>query len=225
MNNAGVNNADVNNDRAAFIAANTEIQSPRLLPEIRLHLASENMAIWQMNDEQREAAGVPLPYWAFAWAGGQALARYMLDHPTAVAGRRLLDIGAGSGLEAIAAAMAGAEVVAADTDPFAIAATEMNAALNGVGLTVTSDDLIGQTGDWDVVMVGDLFFEQPLAKHLEAWLRGLHGDGREILIGDPQRTYLPRGGLEKLATYAVPTTAALEDSNLRNASVWRMVDR
>jgi predicted nicotinamide N-methyase len=189
VNNAAVNNTGVNNDRAAFIAANTEIQSPRLLPEIRLHLASENMAIWQMNDEQREAAGVPLPYWAFAWAGGQALARYMLDHPTAVAGRRLLDIGAGS------------------------------------GLMVTSDDLIGQTGDWDVVMVGDLFFEQPLAKHLEAWLRGLHGDGREILIGDPQRTYLPRGGLEKLATYAVPTTAALEDSDLRNASVWRMVDR
>lgn len=229
VNTAGVNNtvvkdASENNDRAAFIVANTEIQSTKLVPEIRLRLASENMAIWRMNDEQREAAGVPLPFWAFAWAGGQALARYILDHPSTVAGRKLLDMGAGSGLEAIAAAMAGAEVVAADTDPFAIAATEMNAALNGVGLSVTSDDLIGQTGNWDAVMVGDLFFEQPLAENLEAWLRGLHRRGGKILIGDPQRTYLPRAGLEKLTTYAVPTTTALEDSDLRNASVWRMVD-
>ena len=140
-----------------------------------------------------------------------------------MAGKRLLDVGAGSGLEAIAGAMAGADVVAADVDPFAIVATGMNAALNDVVLAVTSDDMIGRTGAWDVVMVGDLFFEQPLAKHLETWLRGLHRDGVEVLIGDPQRTYLPRRGLEKLTTYAVPTTSALEDSDLRNASVWRMI--
>ena len=212
------------NDEAAFVAANTEIQSPQLLPEIRLHLASENMAIWQMSDEERAAAGVPLPYWAFAWAGGQALARYILDQPGRVAGKSVLDVGAGSGLEAIAAAMAGADVLAADVDPFAIAATGMNAALNGVALTLTSDDMIGRTGAWDMVMVGDLFFEQPLARDLETWLRGLHRGGTEILIGDPQRTYLPRLGLEKLVTYAVPTTTALEDSDLRNASVWRIID-
>ncbi|MDP6691651.1 MAG: 50S ribosomal protein L11 methyltransferase [Alphaproteobacteria bacterium] len=209
---------------AAFIVANTVVQSTALLPEIKLRLASEDMPIWQMNDEEREAAGVPLPYWAFAWAGGQALARYFLDWPGTVRGKTVLDMGAGCGLEAIAAAMAGARVVtAADTDPFAIAATKLNAELNGMRVETTAEDLIGRTGDWDIVMIGDLFFEQPLAKHLEAWLRGLHETGVEILIGDPQRTFLPRRGLEKLATFAVPTTSALEDSDLRNASVWRMV--
>ncbi|MDP6871884.1 MAG: 50S ribosomal protein L11 methyltransferase [Alphaproteobacteria bacterium] len=209
---------------AAFIVANTVVQSTALLPEIKLRLASEDMPIWQMNDEEREAAGVPLPYWAFAWAGGQALARYFLDWPGTVRGKTVLDMGAGCGLEAIAAAMAGARAVtAADTDPFAIAATKLNAALNGMNVDTTVEDLIGRTGDWDIVMIGDLFFEQPLAKHLEAWLRGLHETGVEILIGDPQRTFLPRRGLEKLATFAVPTTSALEDSDLRNASVWRMV--
>jgi len=215
----------VSTDRASFIAANTVVRSPELLPEIRLHLASEEMPIWQMNDEEREAAGVPLPYWAFAWAGGQALARYLLDEPGVARGKTILDIGAGSGLEAIAAAMMRADaVLAADTDPFAIAATELNAELNGMVLDTTAEDLVGQSGDWDLVMIGDLFFEQPLAKHLEAWLRGLHETGVEILIGDPQRTFLPRQGLEQLASYAVPTTSALEDSDLRNASVWRMVD-
>ncbi|MDA1100491.1 MAG: 50S ribosomal protein L11 methyltransferase [Proteobacteria bacterium] len=211
-------------DRAGFIAANTTVQSTALLPEIRLHLASESMPIWQMSDEERVAAGLPLPYWAFAWAGGQALARYLLDCPETVAGMRVLDVGAGCGLEAIAAAMAGAgAVTAADTDPFAIAAIEMNAKLNQVAVNIRQLDPVDQSGDWQVVMVGDLFFEQPLAKRLETWLRGLRQAGVEILIGDPQRTYLPRQGLEKLATYAVPTTSALEDSDLRNASVWRMV--
>lgn len=212
-------------DRAAFIAANTAVQSTALLPEIRLHLASEAMPIWQMTDEERAAAGLPLPYWAFAWAGGQALARYLLDHADVLAGKRILDVGAGSGLEAIAAAMAGAEsVTAADTDPFAITAIKMNAGLNQVVLATRQDDVIDQAGDWHLVMVGDLFFEHPLAQRLEAWLRGLLQGGAEILIGDPQRTYLPRQGLEKLATYAVPTTSALEDSDLRNASVWRMLN-
>jgi predicted nicotinamide N-methyase len=219
-------------DQAAFIADNTEIQSTALLPEIRLHLASEGMALWQMSDEDREAEDLPLPYWAFAWAGGQALARHLLDNWEVVRGKRVLDIGAGSGVEAIAAAMAGAAAVTAvDVDPFAIAATSLNADLNGMDVhTWLGDplsDLAGDVGrqpkDWDVVMVGDLFFEQPLARELEAWLRHLHRQGVEILIGDPQRTYLPRKGLEKVASYAVQTTSNLEDSDLRNASVWRMV--
>lgn len=215
----------MNADRAAFIAANTVVQSPELLPEIKLHLASDDMPIWQMSDEEREAAGVPLPYWAFAWAGGQALARYLLDQPEAACGKKILDVGAGSGLEAIAAAMSRADAVtAADTDPFAVAATMLNMDLNGMVLDATTADFVGESGDWDLVMIGDLFFEQPLAGHLESWLRGLHRQGVEILIGDPQRTFLPRRGLEKLTSYAVPTTSALEDSDLRNASVWRMVD-
>ncbi len=162
----------VRTERAAFIAANTQVQSIALLPEIRLHLASEAMPIWQMSDEERAAAGLPLPYWAFAWAGGQALARYILDRPETVAGKRILDVGAGSGLEAIAAAMAGARAVTAvDTDPFAITAIEMNAELNQVAMDTRQDDPIdqsgGQAGEWQVVMVGDLFFEQPLARRLE----------------------------------------------------------
>jgi predicted nicotinamide N-methyase len=216
-------------DQAAFIAANTEIQSTALLPEIRLHLASEDMALWQMSDEDRMAEDLPLPYWAFAWAGGQALARHLLDNWEVVRGKRVLDIGAGSGLEAIAAAMAGAVAVrAADVDPFAIAATRLNAELNGMDVDAwlgdPMNDQTGEPDDWDVIMVGDLFFEQPLARELEAWLRGLLPQGVEILIGDPQRTYLPREGLEKVMTYTVETTSELEDSDLRNASVWRMVD-
>jgi predicted nicotinamide N-methyase len=215
----------VTKSRTDFIVANTTVQRTELLPEIQLHLASEDMPIWQMDAAAREAAGVPLPYWAFAWAGGQALARYCLDQPVAVAGKDVLDIGAGSGLEAIAARMAGAaSVEAVDTDPFAIAATGLNARLNGVDVQTTTDDLIGQSGNWDLIMVGDLFFEQPLAVRLEKWLRGLLATGVEVLIGDPQRTFMPRQGLEKITTYAVPTTSALEDSDLRNASVWRMVD-
>ena len=211
-------------DPTAFIVANTEIQSTSLLPEIRLHLASEDMALWQMSDEDRSLEGLPLPYWAFAWAGGQALARHLLDNWEAVRGKRVLDVGAGSGLEAIAAAMAGAaSITAVDVDPYAIAATRLNADLNRVDVATWLGDPVGRPRDWDVVMVGDLFFEQPLAQDLEDWLRGLLDHGVEVLIGDPQRTYLPRQGLDRLASYAVPTTSALEDSDLRNASVWRMV--
>lgn len=218
----------MNMDPAAFILANTDIQSPTLLPEINLHLASEGMALWQMSDENRLAAELPLPYWAFAWAGGQALARHLLDNWEVVRGKRVLDVGAGSGLEAIAAAMAGAAVVtAADVDPYAIAATKLNADLNGMDVDTWLGDVVGaltgQGMEWDVVMVGDLFFEQPLAQELEAWLRDLQRRGVEILIGDPQRTYLPRQGLENIASYAVQTTSNLEDSDLRNASVWRML--
>ncbi|MBC8239038.1 MAG: methyltransferase [Alphaproteobacteria bacterium] len=171
---------------------------------------------------------MPFPYWALAWAGGRALARHLLDNWEVVRGKRVLDVGAGCGLEAIAAAMAGAaSVTAVDIDPFAIAATRLNADLNGMDVDTwlgdPVNDLAGQPPDWDVVMVGDLFFEQPLARQLEAWLRDLLRQDVKILIGDPQRTYLPREGLENVATYAVQTTSDLEDSDLRNASVWRMV--
>ena len=218
----------MNMDPTTFIVANTEIQSAALLPEIRLHLASKGMALWQMSDEDRLVADMPLPYWAFAWAGGQALARHLLDNWEVVRGKRVLDVGAGCGLEAIAAAMAGAaSITAADIDPFAIAATRLNADLNGMDVDTwlgdPVNDLAGQPADWDVVMVGDLFFEQPLARELEAWLRDLLRQDVKILTGAPQRTYLPRKGLENVATYAVQTTSDLEDSDLRNASVWRMV--
>jgi predicted nicotinamide N-methyase len=207
---------------AAFIHANTAVEVPPLIPEIRLHLATEIVPIWRATEEELAELGVPPPYWAFAWAGGQALARYILDNPEIVAGRAVLDFASGSGLAAIAAAMAGAETVtAADIDPYASAAIGLNAALNGVGIEVTSGDIIGSKGPWDVVLAGDICYERPLADRVTAWLRSLSESGITVLLGDPGRTYLPKEGLDWLVRYAVKTTRELEDTDVRNAVVWR----
>lgn len=210
-------------DRLAdFIRSNTAVESPPLIPEIRLHLASEIVPIWQSTEEELAELGLPPPYWAFAWAGGQALARYTLDNPEIVAGRTVLDFASGSALVAIAAAMAGAKkVIAADIDAYAEAAANLNAALNGVAVETTSDDLIGAAGPWDVVLAGDICYEQPLAGRVTTWLRGLAAAGVTVLMGDPGRTYLPRDGLEWVVRYAVKTTRELEDTDVRNAVVWR----
>lgn len=211
-------------DAAAFIRANTAIEAPRLVPEIRLHLASEITPIWEATEAALDAANLDPPYWAFAWAGGQALARYLLDNPETVAGKRVLDFGAGSGIEAIAAAMAGAaSVLAADVDPVAAAATRLNAGLNGVAVETTSRDLVGEWGGWDVVLAGDVCYERPMAERVEAWLADCAKAGALVLVGDPGRTYLPRRGLERLTGYAVRTTREIEDTDLRNACVWRVV--
>jgi predicted nicotinamide N-methyase len=211
-------------DPAAFIRANTIIGAPPLIPEIRLHLASEITPIWQATEETLAQGQVPPPYWAFAWAGGQALARYVLDRPESVAGRRVLDFGAGSGLLSIAASRAGAAAVtAADIDPFAAAAIALNAALNGASVMVESADLIDSAGDpWDVVLVGDMCYERPLAERLTAWLRRLAGVGATVLLGDPGRNYLPGSGLSELARYTVPTSRELEDRDSRAGVVWRV---
>jgi len=164
--------------------------------------------------------GVPPPYWAFAWAGGQALARYLLDHPETVAGKRVLDIGAGSGLVAIAAGKAGAaSVLAADIDVFSCAAIKLNAAANNCAILVTQDDLIGSAGDWDVILVGDLFYERPLAEGLLAWLGKLN---RPALLGDPGRNYFPKDQVERLALYKVQTSRDLEDREIRETGVYRL---
>ena len=211
-------------DPAAFVLANTALEAPPLVPEIRLHLASEVVPLWQATEEQLTEQGLPPPYWAFAWAGGQALARYLLDHPEAVAGKRVLDFAAGSGLQGIAAARAGAAAVeAAEIDAFAAAAIRLNAALNGVEMAVTERDLIGaRAGPWDVVLAGDVCYERPMAETVWAWLRALAGDGALVLLGDPGRTYLPKSGLERVIAYAVETSRELEDSDVRNAVVWRV---
>jgi predicted nicotinamide N-methyase len=207
---------------AAFIHANTAIEVPPLIPEIRLHLATEIVPIWRASEDALAELGVPPPYWAFAWAGGQALARYILDNPEIVAGRIVLDFASGSGLAAIAAAMAGAETVTAtDIDPYASAAIGLNAALNGVSIEVTSGDIIGSMGPWDVVLAGDICYERPLADRVTAWLRSLSEAGITVLLGDPGRTYLPKDGLDWLVRYAVKTTRELEDTDVRNAVVWR----
>jgi predicted nicotinamide N-methyase len=209
---------------AAFIRANTAIATPPLVPEIRLHLATEITPIWQASEDLLARANVPPPFWAFPWAGGQALARYVLDHRAIVAGRRVLDFGAGSGLVAIAAALAGAaDVVAAEIDDFAAAAIALNAALNGVAVAVETADLIGTQGDPSaVVLVGDMCYEQPLADRLTAWLRTLARDGVTVLLGDPGRSYVPTSGLTALARYAVPTSRELENRESRDGVVWRV---
>lgn len=175
-----------------------------------------------MGEEGLADAGVPPPFWAFAWAGGQALARYLLDHPDVVAGKRVLDFGSGSGIVALAALRAGAKsALAADIDDFACAAALLNAAANELALAITTDNLIGQSGDWDIILVGDMCYEQPLAGMIEAWLRTRRNAGTQVLIGDPGRTYLPKARLEKLISYAVKTARALEDTDVRNTSVWQ----
>ena len=207
---------------ADFIRANTALIAPPLVPEIKLHLATEVVPLWRATEEELEKIGVPPPYWAFAWAGGQALARYVLDHPALVAGKPVLDIGSGSGLVGLAAAKAGAaHVLAADIDAFARAAIVLNAAANDLILSTTQDDMIGQPGKWDIVLVGDLFYERPLAEKLLAWLSSLEC---AALLGDPGRNYFPKNGVEKLASYNVQTTRDLEDREIRQTGVYRLVN-
>ena len=210
----------------AFVRDNTRLARPPLVPEVALHLASEVVPLWQATEEDLAQSGLPPPFWAFAWAGGQALARFLLDHPDQVAGKRVLDFAAGSGVQGIAAALAGAaRVEASEIDPFALAALALNAEANGVALALRGDDLVGALeADWEVVLAGDVCYERPMAGRVAAWLGALAGRGVTVLMGDPGRTYLPRAGLEKLARYAVPTTRELEDSDLRNAVVWRVTE-
>jgi predicted nicotinamide N-methyase len=202
-----------------FVKSSTVLLSPPLVPEIRLHLASEVVPLWRKTEVELEREGVPPPYWAFAWAGGQALARYVLDHKIRLGS--VLDFGSGSGLVAIAAAKTGAEkVLAADIDSFAAAAIALNAEANGVAVDITTDDVIGRDGGWDTILLGDMCYERPLAERLTAWLRELASAGSVIYLGDPGRSYFPKSGVEKLATYSVPTSRDLEDREIRETSVY-----
>lgn len=212
-------------DPAAFVRANTAPERPPLVPELELYLASEIVPLWQATEADLSELGIPPPYWAFAWAGGQALARYVLDNFETVAGRRVLDFASGSGLAAIAAAKAGAaEVTASEIDSFARTAIRLNAAHNGVTIDVIEDDVVGRHGAWDIVLAGDVCYEKPLADRVMRWLHDLAAAGTPVLLGDPGRTYLPKRGLERVARYAVKTTRELEDSDVRNAVVWRVLD-
>ena len=210
-------------DPASFIRQNTGLLPPPLVPEVRLHLATEVVPLWRKTEEELEKEGVPPPYWAFAWAGGQALARYVLDHPEAVRGKKALDFGSGSGLVAIAAAKAGAmRVLAADIDKFAAAAIALNAEANDARIDITQEDVIGREGDWETILLGDMCYERPLAERLLVWLSERARAGALVLLGDPGRTYFPKSGVEKLATYRVQTTRELEDREIRETSVYRL---
>ncbi len=214
-------------DRKAFIRQNTRLKPVPHVPEISLYVADESVPIWLKTEEELATIGLPPPYWAFAWAGGQALARYVLDNPQAVAGKRVLDLASGSGLVAIAAAMAGAApVIAADIDPFTEAAVALNAEANDVYIEVLVQDLLDQPAQdaprYDVILVGDLFYERDTAARALAFLDRHAATGTRVLIGDPGRTYLPKDRLRRLAEYSVPVTRELEDLEIKRTTVWEL---
>jgi predicted nicotinamide N-methyase len=213
---------------ATFIGEQTAVASPPLVPELRLHLATEVTKLWQATEATLAQSNLPPPYWAFAWPGGQALARYVLDHPETVHGRRVLDFAAGCGIGACAAYRAGAAAVAAaEIDHVAAAALQLNAALNHAAVTIIADDLTARppdqaARDWDVVLAGDVFYERPMAEKVEPWLRALARSGVRVLVADPGRAYIPKSGLAELARYVVPTSRELEDRETRETVVYAL---
>lgn len=208
--------------RRAFILQHTRLQSPPHTPELKLYLADEITPIWRLTEEALQEIGLPPPFWAFAWAGGQALARYILDHPGVVAGGRVVDFASGSGIVAIAAARAGArQVLAADIDSFCGAALGLNAGVNGVVADFIDQDLLDHPPpEADLILAGDICYEKPLAARVLAWLEAAARRGARVLIGDPGRTYFPREDLVRLAEYQVPTTRELEDMEVKRTAVW-----
>ena len=215
-------------DRKAFIRANTRLRPVPHVPEISLHVADESVPIWLKTEEELDAISLPPPYWAFAWAGGQALARYVLDNPHSVARKRVLDLASGSGLVAIAAAIAGATpVIAADIDAFIEAAISLNAAANNVYIEIIMQDLLDQPASapprYDVILVGDMFYERDTAARALGFLDRHAATGARVLIGDPGRTYLPKERLTRLAEYSVPVTRELEDLEIKRTTVWELI--
>ena len=210
-------------DPRAFIRANTRLRPVPLTPEISLFIADESVPLWHKTEEELGEAGLPPPFWAFAWAGGQALARYVLDNTRAVRGKRVLDLAAGSGLVGIAAMKAGARTCAcADIDSFARAAVALNAGSNNVALSICDDDLLASEaiGPLDTILAGDIFYERDTAARALAFLARHAAAGVSVLIGDPGRSYLPKEKLLRLAEYSVPVTRELEDAEIKQTAVW-----
>ena len=224
----------------AFIRANTALTHDAFVPEIALHLATEITPIWQATEAWLEqvaldppmglpggggataSIGIAPPFWAFAWPGGLALARLLLDAPTRVRGLRVLDFASGCGIGAIAAAMAGATVEASEIDPLAVAATRLNAAVNGMAVAALHADLVGAENRWDVILAGDICYEAPMAARILPWLRAMAGAGANVLLADPGRAYFCATGLETVARFTVPTTRELEDRDTREVVIARI---
>ena len=209
---------------ARFIQANAKLLTVPLVPEIRLYLAEESMPIWQKTEEELGEMNVPPPYWAFAWAGGQALARYVLDTAALVTGSTVLDLGAGSGMAGIAAMKAGARsVLAADIDRYALVAIALNAAANGTRVETTDADLLASApAMFGAILVGDMFYERALAERALAFIEAARAGGAEVLVGDPRRSYFPKERFRQVAEYSVPVTRDLEDMEIKRTAVWRL---
>jgi predicted nicotinamide N-methyase len=209
-------------DRAAFVCSQTSSGHAPLVPEIALHLASEITPIWQATETWLAERNLEPPFWAFAWPGGQALARHVLDNPSIVAGCRVLDFAAGGGIAAIACALAGAASVdAAEIDNLARTAIALNAAANGVTVSVPNCDIVGTDCRWDLIVCGDVCYEAPMTAHILPWLRRMAGEA-EVWLADPGRAYLPHDGLTAFASYRVPTSLELEDRIERQVILYRL---
>ncbi|UUX51971.1 50S ribosomal protein L11 methyltransferase [Nisaea acidiphila] len=219
---------------AEFVLRNTELVTAPLVPEIRLHLATDISPLWEATEEELQRHGLPPPYWAFAWAGGQALARYVIDHPATVAGRRVLDVGAGSGIVSLASLwVSAATVVANDIDPVSALAVRLNAEENGLsaGLDIACRDMLDEPALaddggplFDTVLAGDVFYERGMAERALAWLRRHAAAGALVLVGDPGRAYLPKGGMVHCGRYQVPVPAELEDREVKETSIWQLAE-
>jgi|ERR1043166_2346467 predicted nicotinamide N-methyase len=209
---------------SAFIAEKAVRARPPLVPEIELYLCSDITPLWQAFEAELQAKAAPAPFWSYAWAGGQALSRYILDHPELVKGKRVFDFASGSGLVALAAKRAGAAAVSAnDIDPFAIVAIGMNAQLNGLDLLLVHEDKVGAPlEDADVILAGDFCYEWPMAGYATEWLRGLAAH-KEVFIADPGRMHAPKDGLEKLAEFDVPADLSVEESTVKRTGVFRLL--
>ena len=211
-------------EHASFLRAHTTLGSAPLVPEITLYLAGELTPLWHATEEWLATQNMAPPFWAFAWPGGQALARFILDHPGRVAGQRVLDFGAGGGIAAIACALAGAaSVEAAEIDPLARAAIALNAAANSATVVLPEADIVGSYCRWDIILCGDVCYEAPMTGHILPWLRRM-GRHAEVWIADPGRAYLPRDGLNAFASFVVPTTLELEDRTERLVTLYQLAN-
>jgi predicted nicotinamide N-methyase len=211
-------------DRTAFLREWTSLGPVPFTPEVRLHMAQDVFALWEALEQARGESNLPPPFWAFPWAGGVAVARYVLDHPELVAGRRVLDLAAGSGLVAVAAALRGAASVrAVDIDAYAVASIAVNAEANGVEVEAVAEDILdGDGGPAEVVLAGDVFYERSMAARFLPFLERAQARGARVIVGDPGRAYLPRPRFTSLAVYQVPVVADLEDAEQKATTVWRL---
>ncbi len=211
-------------DCSAYIRARTKLSQVSPALSVKLYLAEEGKAFWREIQDEMELGLGPPPFWAFAWAGGQALARYIGEHPAEVAGKKVLDFAAGCGLAGIAAALAGASHVdASDLDRFAGAAIAMNAIENAVIITTTLDDLVGSDEPWDVILAGDIAYHSNMAPRITAWLEARAKAGTLVLVGDPGRGHLPDEKLRSIASYDIAVPLMLEGTTMKRTDVWRFV--